>query len=216
MRGRRYVLGVVMTLMLAAGCGSKTDVPERLRGVWKQADKEYVKMRFEPKREGEEGGVYLGMSPGPEVSWFGPLELRQYGENRWSFELATIERTEGNTTTRMQPPQVSESPDYVMDQRGRLLVRVSTHLTKPGEKVSLRLQGGQIVAEGLWVRVENNKWDEQGKPTEQKVTAMKTTFVRGSSEEEISNFRFEISERRPEEHGFGNIAEKPERRQGLG
>ncbi len=32
-RRRRYVLGVVMTLMLAAGCGSKTNVPERLRGV---------------------------------------------------------------------------------------------------------------------------------------------------------------------------------------
>jgi len=64
-------------------------------------------------------------------------------------------------------------------------VRASTHLAKSGEKVSLRLQGGQIVAEGLWVRQETQKWDEQGKPSEQKVTAMKTTFVRGSSEEEI-------------------------------
>jgi len=170
---------VLLMIVLAAGCGSKMGVPERLAGEWKQAGKEQVRLKFEPTKEGQKGGVYLTVTPGgTNESWLGPLELKQYGENRWAFTLATVENTVGNTTTRMEPPSVSESPDYVIDQRGRLLVRASTHLVKPGEKIELRLEGNQLVAQGLWVRQETQRWDEQGKPAEQKVARLETRFLR--------------------------------------
>ena len=120
------------------------------------------------------------MSPGLDVSWwFGPLELRQYGENRWTFELATIEKTEGNKVTRLYPPSAALDPQYIYHMgRRQELVRASTHLVKPGEKVKLRLEGSTLVAEGLLVRVENQQWDVQGKPSKQNVVKLETKFVR--------------------------------------
>lgn len=161
-------------------CGHKAGVPSQLGGVWTQADKDSIRLKFVPTTASEPGGVFLSISRSATGDdWFGPLVLRQAAADRWTFALETVEQTVAGGLRIQQPPSASDSPEYLIDKSGQMLVRASTHLVKPGERIEVRLSGADLVAHGLWVRQETSKWDASGQPVEQTVVRMESRFVRG-------------------------------------
>jgi hypothetical protein len=173
---------MLLTSALAlVACTGKTQVPDSLGGVWTQANDDSIRLKFVPTTVTDPGGVFLSISKSAAgQDWFGPLVLRQSGKNRWKFALETIKREEGNTLTILQPPSASKDPEYLIVQGGNLLVRASTHLVKPGEPVGVRIVGADLIATGLWVRQETQKWDNAGQPVKQTVARIETKFVKGS------------------------------------
>jgi hypothetical protein len=176
----RSIMLLTSALALVA-CTGKTQVPDSLGGVWTQANDDSIRLKFVPTTVTDPGGVFLSISKSAAgQDWFGPLVLRQSGKNRWKFALETIKREEGNTLTILQPPSASKDPEYLIVQGGNLLVRASTHLVKPGEPVGVRIVGADLIATGLWVRQETQKWDNAGQPVKQTVARIETKFVKGS------------------------------------
>ncbi len=180
MTNRLRIAVLFVSALGLAACGGKTEVPDRLGGVWTQADEDSIRLKFVPTTPSDPGGVFLSISrSGDGGDWFGPLVLKQAGENRWAFALETIKKMAGDTLTILEPPSAAKSPEYLIDQDGRMFVRASTHLVKPGDPVEVRLAGADLIAQGLWVRQETQKWDDAGQPVKQKVVRIETKFVKG-------------------------------------
>lgn len=170
-------LCLVLLAAVLTACAPKVELPEAVRGAWRQADVESIRLRLE--QNGDRGEVFLSTAQGADGSWFGPLPLKSAGAGAWKFSLpAEIVKVEGNNTTRTGRPQADRLGEMVIDQRGRRLVRTSVHLVKSDAPVELRLEGDRLTAEGLWVQVENQRWNDEGEPTEQKLSSLKVTLTR--------------------------------------
>jgi len=165
-------------IVLAVGCSAKVELPEAVRGTWRLEDGDGVRLRIE--QQGDRGAVFLGTGPEEtEALWFGPLPLRGAGNGVWKFHLPSeIVSVEGNTTTRIGRPRASRLGELLVDQHGRRLVRSSEHLVEDERAIVLRFDGERLTAVGLWVRVENQEWNDRGEPTRQTVAPLVSVLTR--------------------------------------
>lgn len=174
------LFGIVCCVsVMTAACSQHADLPEELLGEWRQEDDAMVGLRFE---KGEDGALVYFTTGGDD--WFGPMPLTREGAGEWRFRFAPIVHTEGDHTTRIMPPRAAHNPEYIMTQHGRSLVRSQTLLaTSPPEEqhepVRVRIEGDQLIAQGLWLRLEVERWDpETFEPVERKLTPLETPFSR--------------------------------------
>ncbi len=163
--------------LTAAGCSSKVNLPESVRGIWKQQSGQNMLLRLEQNGERGDASYSQGGSSSGGDGFFGPLQLKQDSGTQWEFQIAPIEIVNGNNTNITSPPQSTRDMEYVIDQNGRHLVRGYTAMSKEG-KVTLRLDGEKLIARGLWAQIEVQRWDAQGKPSEEKITPLETVFLR--------------------------------------
>ncbi len=156
---------VLLAILASFSCSRAAKLPADMQGEWRPKDDSGVRLRL------EESSVYL-ISGG---NAFGPLPLKNNGDNAWTFTIATISRTNGNSTTVQQPPSAQRNPQYVIDQQGRQFAPKYVELRPKGD-VNLRREGSAIIARGLWMNVETTKFDKDMKALEQKMDPIETTF----------------------------------------
>jgi len=180
----KLLMGQFLIAVGLGACSSKVELPAAAQGVWSQSGGDGDTLRLKLKLENSAKGATVSYATtGGELServrgeWFGPLVLEKADAGKWRFTIAPIETTEGQTTNRLDPPQVMMNPKLGVDQNGRVIMLSYIGLKKNGE-VFLQLDGDSLQAEGLWARMETIKVGSDGKPEEKKVTPLTTKFTR--------------------------------------
>ncbi len=164
-----------LMVLAASGCSNKIDLPETIRGEWRQSGQPDIRLRFE--QTGEQATVFLTIAGG-KGDWLGPLPLSAAGAEAWSFRIADVTTTSGNSSRTVGAPSASQDIQYGIDQNGRMRQLALTRLAAAGDRVKIRREGAGIAVEGLWLRIENRTWDGQGKPVKQAATLLSVGFER--------------------------------------
>lgn len=129
-------------------------------------------LRLEQTADGPQ--AYFSLSAN---QWFGPLEIEMNQAGIGTFQIKDVTLTNGNNSVTMQPPEITKNIRYIMDQKGRLLIKSYLGIKMDGV-VKISLSGKNLLTDGLWANINNTRWDEKGEANEFTVEPLKITFTK--------------------------------------
>lgn len=155
--------------LASASRSERVPLSPELEGTWVQEPAEDLgaaALRFAEM----DGAAVVFVAPsleagGGDTTWEGPFPLSSAEGGGYSIgvEIGSL----SDYRTRM-----------IMDQRGRTLVAESNHLLGKGQ-VALHLErDGRLIANGLWIRSEWERWDDDGTPIKGHATPLETVYRR--------------------------------------